>query len=140
MTRWVIAALVVGVICAAPLAAAEPAKKPVGTWTKKEGETTITFRIKADGLTASLKGEGDRKIEVTADYGTSKDGVLFARVSKITKNNIEGGPEVGDLFSFHFKVEKDKLVISELNSPKTSDEAKKLVEGDYEKEKDKKDK
>jgi hypothetical protein len=131
MTRWLTAAAAVCLLCAAPLAAADAAKKPVGTWTRTEGDVSVTFDIKKDGaLQVTLKG-GDRKIDVTADYGLSKDGVLFARISKIKKENIDGGPDEGDLFSFRYKVEKDKLVISDLNSPKTSDEAKKLVEGDY---------
>jgi uncharacterized protein (TIGR03066 family) len=135
MTRWVLAALALGLVCAAPLAAADATKKPVGTWTKSEGDVSVTFDIKKDGgLTVTLKG-GDRKIEVTGDYGLSKDGVLFARISKIKKENVDGGPEEGDLFSFRYKVEKDKLVISDLNAPKTDDQAKKLVEGDYEKKK-----
>ena len=138
MTRWVTAALALTVACAAPAAAADAVKKPLGTWKKTEGDTTITFTIKADGMRVVLKGEGDTKIEVQADYGQSKDGVLFARISKITKTGIDGGPDEGDLFSFRFKVEKDKLTISDLSAPKTSDEAKKLVEGDYEKSKEKK--
>jgi hypothetical protein len=138
MARWVIAALALTLACAAPAAAADDAKKPVGTWTKSEGGPTITFTIKADGLSIVLKGEGDQKIEVEADYGVSKDGVLFARISKITKTGIEGGPDEGDLFSFRFKVEKDKLTISDLSAPKTDENARKLVEGDYEKSKEKK--
>jgi hypothetical protein len=130
MTRWVTAALAVAVVCAAPLAAADQPKKPTGAWTKTEGDLTITFDIKAEGMTVALKG-GDRKFEVTADYGVSKDGVLFGRVSKIVKENADGGPEEGDLFSFRFKVEKDKITLSELNSPKTNDDVKKLIEGDY---------
>jgi hypothetical protein len=130
MTRWVPAALALCLVCDAPLAAADEAKAPVGTWAKTEGDLTVTFVITKDGMDVSLKG-GDRKIEAKADYGLSKDGVLFARINKITKENVDGGPEEGDLFSFRYKVEKDKLVISDLNSPKTSDEARKLVEGDY---------
>ena len=101
MARWVIAALALTLACAAPAAAADDAKKPVGTWTKSEGGPTITFTIKADGLSIVLKGEGD-------------------------------------LFSFRFKVEKDKLTISDLSAPKTDENARKLVEGDYEKSKEKK--
>ena len=56
---------------------------------------------------------------MTADYGLSKDGVLFARISQDQKENVDGGPEEGDLFSFRYKVEKDKLVISDLTAPKT---------------------
>jgi hypothetical protein len=132
MTRWVTAAVAVCLVCAAPLGAADKAKTPLGTWTKTEGDFTVTFVIKKDGLDVTLKG-GDRKIAVTADYGMSKDGVLFARINKITKENLDGGPEEGDLFSFRYKVEKDKLVISDLMAPKTNDESRKLVEGDYEK-------
>jgi hypothetical protein len=132
MTRWVTAAVAVCLVCAAPLGAADEAKKPLGTWTKTQGDVTVTFVIKKDGLDATIKG-GNFKTAVTADYGLSKDGVLFARISKITKENMDGGPEVGDLFSFRYKVEKDKLVISDLMAPKTSDEGRKLVEGDYEK-------
>jgi hypothetical protein len=138
MARWVTAALALTLACAAPAAAAADAKKPLGTWTKSEGGTTITFNIKADGMSIVLKGEGDQKIEVEADYGLSKDGVLFARISKLTKTGIDGGPDEGDLFSFRFKLDKDKLTISDLSAPKTSDEAKKLVEGDFEKSKEKK--
>ncbi len=139
MTRWVTAAVALCLVCAAPLAAADKAKTPVGTWTKTEGDHTVTFVIKKDGMNVTLKG-GDHKIDVTADYGLSKDGVLFARIAKITKENVDNGPEEGDLFSFRYKVEKDKLVISDLNSSKTSEEAKRLVEGDYTKGKEKKEK
>ena len=45
----------------------------------------------------------------------SKDGVLFGRVSKATKKGVDGGPEEGDLFSFRFKADKDKLTISDLS-------------------------
>jgi hypothetical protein len=130
MIRWVTAAVALCLVCAAPLAAADKAKTPVGTWTKTEGELSVTFVIKKDGINITLKG-GDRKIDVMGDYGLTKDGVLFARINKITKENVDGGPEEGDLFSFRYKVEKDKLVVSDLMSAKTSDEARKLVEGDY---------
>ncbi len=137
MTRWVTSALALTLLCAAPLAAADEVKKPLGTWSKTEGDMTLTFHVKADGMTFVMKG-GDRKIEVAADYGTSKDGVLFGRVSKVTRENADGGPEEGDLFSFRFKVEKDKMTVSDLTSPKTNDDVKKLIEGDYEsKNKDK---
>lgn len=136
MTRWATTALALTLFCAAPLAAADEVKKPMGTWTKKEGDFMVTFQIKADGMHVTLKGEGDRKIDVDADYGVTKDGVLFGRVNKCKKEGAEG-PEEGDLFSFRFKVEKDKMTISDLTAHKISDEAKKLVEGDYAKEKEK---
>jgi len=129
MTRWVLAVLALTLVCATPLSAADEVKKPIGTWIKK-GNPTITFNIKADGLTATVKG--DNTTEVFADYGLSKDGVLFARVNKVKKDGGDG-PEEGDLFSFRFKVEKDKLVLSDLSGAKVNAEIKQIVEGDYEK-------
>ena len=141
MIRWVAAALIVAVVCTAPLAAADATAKPVGTWTKKEGDATVTFQIKADALTIKVvvadkkSTTGDRKYDATAEY-SSKDGVLSGSISKHASYGIEGTPGAGDKFSFRYKVEKGKLVISELKSAKASDEAKKLVEGPYEKQKE----
>jgi hypothetical protein len=134
MTRWVTAALALTLACAASSAAADAVKKPVGTWTKKEGNITITFRITDDGMHVALKGEGDQKFDADTDYGVTKDGVLFGRVNKVEKSGGVG-PEEGELFSFHFKVEKDKLTLSDLTGTKVDEGAKKVIEGDYEKEK-----
>jgi hypothetical protein len=131
MTRWVPAALAVVLLGAAPLSAADEVKKPIGTWTKKNDNITITWTIKADGLSAKVKGENT--IEVFADYGLSKDGVLFARIHKVKKEGNDG-PEEGDLFSFRFKMEKDKLVLSDLTAAKSNEQIKQIVEGDYVKE------
>ncbi len=133
MTRWAAAVLALVVVGAVPLAAADEPKKPVGTWIKKQDEHTVTFHIKADGMRVILKGDGDRKIEADIDYGLTKDGILFGRISKVTPGG--NGPEEGDLFSFRFKIEKDKLVLSDLTGTHINDDAKKIVEGDYEKEK-----
>jgi hypothetical protein len=141
MIRWVIVALVVALVCAAPLAAADATSKPVGTWIKKEGDATVTFQIKADGLTVTVviadkkSTTGDRKYDATAEYSI-KDGVLSGSINKTASYGVEGAPGAGDKFSFRYKVEKGKLVISELKSEKASDEAKKLVEGTYEKQKE----
>ena len=134
MTRWVTAALALTLACAVPATAADEVKKPVGTWTKKEGNITITFQIKDGGMHVALKGEGDQKFDVDADYGVTKDGVLFGRVNKVEKSG-GAGPEEGELFSFRFKVEKDKFTLSDLTGTKVDEGAKKVIEGDYEKEK-----
>jgi hypothetical protein len=133
MVRWATITLAFTLLAVAPVAAGEKAaKKPVGTWTKKAGEATVTFAIKADTMNIDLK-LGEAKIEVEADYAVTKDGVLFARIRKITKTGTEGGPGEGDLFSFRYKLAKDKMTLSELKAPETNDQAKELVEGDYEK-------
>ncbi len=108
-------------------------KKPIGTWKRTAGDHSITFTIKGDTLRVVMKG-GDNVVEVDADYGVSKDGVLFGRISKGAKEGE--GPSEGDLFSFRFKIAKETLTLSELKTPHDSAEARELVEGEYRKQKD----
>jgi hypothetical protein len=108
--------------------------KPVGIWKRTAGDHSITFTIKGDTLQVIVKS-GDRTMEFDADYGVSKDHVLFARISKAKKEG--DGPCEGDLFSFQFKVEKDTLTVSELKTSHDSAEAKDLVQGEYQRQKEK---
>lgn len=137
MLRCLTVALTVVLLAAAPCGAEdkkEGAKKPIGTWTRSAGEAKITFAIKADTLKITL-ARGDTKIEADADIAFTKDGYLFGRLSKVEKPGGEG-PGEGDLFSFLVKIDKDKITLSELKtSGNTSDEARQLVEGEYEKAK-----
>ena len=45
------------------------------------------------------------------------------------------GPSEGDLFSFRFKVENDKLMLTELKTPHDNADARELVQGEYQKQK-----
>src|SRR5262249_26531701 len=106
--------------------------RPVGTWKRALGDNSITFMIKADTLRVVLKAGGNTK-EVEADYGVSKDGVLFGRIHQVRPEG--DGPAGGDLFSFRFQVDGDKFTLSELKTPHDSAEAKELVQGEYQKQK-----
>ncbi len=106
--------------------------KPLGIWKRSVGDHSITFTIKPDTLQVVVKS-GDKTLQLDADYGVSKDRVLFARVSKAVKD-VEG-PSVGDLFSLRFNVHNDTLTFSELKSPHDNDGAKELVEGEYRRQK-----
>jgi pectin methylesterase-like acyl-CoA thioesterase len=97
------------------------------------GDLSITFEIKADNIRITLKGTDERQIQVLADYGMSKDGCLFGRICQVKKGDTEGGPTEGDLFSFKVKQEKNKIVVSDLKVTAGGDDAKNLIEGDYEK-------
>lgn len=138
MVRRVVVVLGLGLLCVSLSVAQEKkeaSKKPVGTWSKAAGEAKITFDIKADGLKILLHQGGELRVEIEADYAVGKDGYLFGRINKVTKSGNDG-PSEGDLFAFRFKAEKDKLSLSDLKtSAGTSDEARQLVEGDYEKSK-----
>ena len=135
MLRGVTLALATGllVLAAAPAAdktAAKPAAKHIGTWSKSVDDTTITFAVKPEVLLITLK-RGEQKLEAEADYAVTKDGVLFGRIRKVTKD-IDGGPAEGDLFSFRVKHDKDKVVLSDLKGTHGGgDEARNLVEGEY---------
>jgi hypothetical protein len=108
-------------------------RKPVGTWKRTVGDHAITFQIKGDSLQVILKG-GENVKEIDADYGVSKDGVLFGRISKVKQEG--DGPSEGDLFSFRFKIDNHTMTVSELKTHNDSAEAKQLVEGEYQKQKE----
>jgi hypothetical protein len=111
------------------------AKKPLGSWKRKAGDFTITFNIKEDAIRVVVVN-GENAIDVQSDYGVTKDGVLFGRISKVTKKGITEGPSDGDLFSLQFKIDKDTLTLSEYKSTHDSPDVKQLLQGDYEKVKD----
>jgi hypothetical protein len=118
------------------LAEAEPAagKKPLGTWKRTVGDATLTFEFKTDNLHCILSAGGNT-IEMDADYGMSKDGVLFGRISKVEKKGTNDGPSEGELFSFKVSVENETLMLSELKTHNDSADAKQLLEGEYQKQK-----
>ena len=106
--------------------------RPVGIWKRSAGDNSITFTIKGDTLHVVVKAGGNTT-EVDADYGVSKDEVLFARINQSKKEG--DGPSEGDLFSFRFRVENDTLTVSELKTHNDSAEAKELVQGEYKRQK-----
>ncbi len=102
--------------------------RPSGTWTRTAGDFEVRFDFQADTLKCTLSG-GGVTIAIDADYAVARDGTVFGRISKVDKAG-GGGPNVGDLFSFKFKVKGDTLTISDLG-PETNADARQLVEGDY---------
>jgi hypothetical protein len=122
ITLFAILCLVVPTAAGGP-----PTKKPLGTWIK-EGDATITFTFEADTLKCKLDLSGV-VISVDADYGMSKDGVIFGRMTKVTKDG-DAGPSVGDLFTLHFTVKDSTLTISKLG-PTENNDARPLIEGEY---------
>jgi hypothetical protein len=140
MTRVATVALVMLLLLAhaAPAAGEKDAhkKKLAGTWKRSLGENSITFTFKGNTLHALVKTT-EQTLHVDADYGISKDGVLFGRISKANKEGDDGGPSEGDLFSFRFRIEGNTLTLSDLKTPQENDEAKELLQGEYFKQKEK---
>jgi hypothetical protein len=132
MVRFSIAFLVL-VLGTSAVAAADDGK-PIGSWTRKAGDNSVRFDIKADGMQVTLMDGTGSSIKIDASY-TVKDGMLSGVIKKVERKGIDGGPGEGDKFGFRFKVEKDKMILSELKGT-DSDEAKQLVEGEYQKAKE----
>jgi hypothetical protein len=123
------AIFVCAVVCVALQAgsAEAQAKKPVGTWVKT-GDVTVTFTFEAETLTCKLEFGGDA-LNVKADYGMSKDGVIFGRINMVDKQG-GGGPSEGDVFTMRFSVKDGTLTITNLG-PDSNADARPLIEGEY---------
>ena len=139
MVRSVIAMLAL-VVVTATAGAEEKVKKPLGTWVRENGDNKITFVITNDKLSATLHtGNGDLVIQTT--YEVDKDSVLKTKITKVDKNDIGAQIEEGHTFSFKFKIADGTMTVSDLKDKDGNDPGegpKSLVEGDYKKEKDKK--
>jgi len=132
MIRSLLSACCVLVLVGVAPAADEPPariKKLLGTWQREAGVATVTFRFHADRLEARIEA-GDATIDVTADYGVTKDGTVFAIVTNVEKKGTGDGPSVGDLFAFHLATDKDKATLKDLKGTDGED-AKRLVQGEY---------
>jgi hypothetical protein len=133
MTRWIAATLTLALLLTgAATAWAEEAKpkKPLGTWTKTDGDNSITFHFKSDSMLVTLKNASG-SCTVDADYGITKAGVVFGVITNVKNEGIDGPPE-GMLFSFQVEVDKDTLTIKDLKGT-DNEEAKKAVQGEYKK-------
>jgi hypothetical protein len=136
--RTLLIALVVGLLLTASGRTEDKpkdkaAKKPIGTWTREVNNNTLTFAIRAEDMTISVKDGDGNTIEVEAAYAVTKDNVLFGTMTKVTKKGIEGGPDKGDLFSVTISVNDKEMTISDLKGTHANDDARKLVEGVYKK-------
>ena len=69
-----------------------------------------------------------------ADFGVTKDGVLYGLVTNVDKNGIDVGPAVGDLFRLRIKTDKDLLTVSEVKDGGAR--VKEVFEGAYQRRKD----
>jgi hypothetical protein len=132
MLRSAVTVVVALVVVAAAGAADAPAKKPIGTWARGLGENKVTFQFKADSLTCVITN-GSATLEVEADYGVTKDGVIYGIITKAERKGVDGGPEKGELFSFQVKIDKETITISDLKGTDNA-EAKQLIQGEYKKQ------
>ena len=133
MKQWV-AVFVAAFVCVATLVADEaPELKSLsGTWSKQAGEFEVEFAFKGEKLAISLK-RGSDKLILDSDVAVSRDGRVFGRVAVVTEDGIAGGGDKGELFTFNATVSGKSVTVSELRGTNVSDDARKLVEGEFKK-------
>jgi peroxiredoxin/mono/diheme cytochrome c family protein len=85
-----------------------PVEKPFGTWKSAPGQPATVLTISEDNFELSLSIPPN-KVAFEADCATTKDGVVYGRVRKVTVGN---GPAENDVFSFRYDVDKDTLELS----------------------------
>ena len=109
-----------------------------GTWLREANGIDLklefgeknTFKLSAFG--------GDNGVIVTCKYTIGKDGEVRAEITKVEeKGNFPAKPPVGLEFSFKWKVKGDTGTLDDLKGQMFED-AKPVVEGEYDRKKDKK--
>ncbi len=135
MQRLALAALVTVAAFVPALQAEDKAvAKLTGTWTRKlDNDVTITFTFKGDKANCEVVTGSGASIVTQSSFGVTEEGTLFGILTKVEKTGTDNGPEKGELIGFDFKVEKDKMTITNYKGSADRPEAKQVVEGDYEK-------
>ncbi len=113
--------------------AAEPTSKNLqGTWVKSFDDFKLELTFTDNKLNISV-AKGDAKFQLDTDYFAGRDGTVFGRIISVKEEGITPATEKGDLFSMVFDVQAGKVIVKDLKGTNTSEDAKKLVEGEYKK-------
>ncbi|MFQ3591911.1 MAG: hypothetical protein SNJ82_01840 [Gemmataceae bacterium] len=130
LTTFLCALVLIPAFAAEKPADKAPAK-PIGTWSREIAGHTLAWTFNEDNsFKLKVNLSDGNEAEVEGNYGITKDGTLFAIMTK-AKTSIEGGPEKGDLFSFSFKVSGKELTLGDAAGTKINEQARGLVEGTY---------
>lgn len=108
-------------------------KKPTGKWSKEADGFVLKFNFKKDDVMVFSMGNGNDTCEMETKCTHEKDSIVKCEVKKYTKNGNLPDVKEGFKFSFKFAVKDKKATISDIEAENVNDDAKKLVEGDYEK-------
>ena len=112
-------------------------KKPVGTWTRKAEGFDLKFTFKKDNVFVFSMNNGSDGCEMESKCTFEKDGGVKCEVTKFEKKGNFGAPiEAGFKFSFKFEQDGKKAKVSKIEGKDIDDQAKAVVEGDYEKSAD----
>ena len=109
-----------------------------GVWTREANGLDLKFEYAGkDTLKVSVFG-GENGVIATCKYTADKDGAVKAKITAVEeKGTFAAKPEVGQEFSFRWKVKGDTATLDDLKGEKL-EEAKPVLEGEYDRKKDKK--
>jgi len=134
LTASALAALVLASVAASEEKKAKGDAKPIGTWSRTLGnDTVVTFVIAEDKMSCEVKAPGGETVTAHGKYGVTEDGTLFGVITKVEKTGTDQGPDKGELFGFRFKIDKDKMTLSDYRGSVDRPSAKELIEGDFKK-------
>ncbi len=109
-------------------------KKPVGSWCKKAEGFELKFTFKKDNVFVFSMDNGTDGCTMETKCTFEKDGTVKCEVTKFEKKgNFSEEKEVGYKFSFKFEINDKKAKVSDIKGENINEQAKAVVEGDYEK-------
>lgn len=130
-------AIAVAAFAAAAGAADEKPAAPSGTWTKTTDGFELKYAFPKDGVVKFVMTNGTAGCKMESKYEIDKDGVIKCELVKFEKiGDFPFEKEKGYKHSMKLVVKGKKAALSDLTGDGINDEAKKLVEGEYEKAKD----
>jgi hypothetical protein len=87
-------------------------KKPVGTWTRTDGKTTVTLKVSGDTLSVLVRSE-KLKLDCDSDFGLSGKATIYSCIRKVREGdeNLAGG-----VFAFDYELQGELLVLSKFRA------------------------
>ena len=115
-------------------AAADEKAALSGTWTREANGLDLKFVFEKETFKVSAFA-GDNGVTVTCKYTVGKDGTVKATIAKVEeKGNFPSKPPEGLEFSFKWTVKGNTANLDDLKGKELED-AKPILEGDYQKKK-----
>lgn len=113
-------------------------ERPKGKFTKSANNLELSWEFKKDDIVVFKMGDGTNGCTLEAKAKFEKDGLVKCTTETfVTEGNFPITKDKGFEFSFKYKVDGKKIVISDLEGEGINDEARETVGGEYESKTDK---
>jgi hypothetical protein len=113
--------------------AAAEEKQLAGSWSRKADNHELKMVFLKDNMLQFSMNNGDDGCALDAKYTVDNDGVVKCEITKFEKKgNFGVEKEKGYKFSFKVEIKGKVAKISQFDGADIPDEAKSVLEGDYE--------